>query len=87
MKNSSIDNPELSPATKTKTYACKQCGKTFSQNGNLKTHMRLHNGQLFSCSICPKEFNTVQNLDFHVITKHTLLKCDQCDYETAIFAF
>ncbi len=39
-----------------KPYTCEQCGKSFSQNGNFKTHMRIHIEMKPVCSQCGKYF-------------------------------
>jgi DNA-directed RNA polymerase subunit RPC12/RpoP len=67
--------------TCTKPYKCDICGKGFSQNGNLQTHIRTHTADKpYKCDRCGKGFSVNSNLQKHIRT-HTgdkPYKCDIC---------
>ena len=47
------------------------CGKGFSENGTVQTHIRIHTGdQPYKCDICGKGFSDGRNLQSHIRT-HT----------------
>ena len=64
-----------------KTFPCNWCPKTFSNGGDLKTHLRIHSDEKpFPCNQCPKAFLTGGNLKTHLRT-HSGEKpypCNQC---------
>ena len=49
---------------------CQFCNKTFTTKSGLYTHMRLHNGQLFCCTKCPKKYTSKANLKYHINSAH-----------------
>ncbi len=66
-----------------KPYACDQCDKSFTQNSNLKTHIRfIHTKERpYTCDMCPKSFTQNSNLKNHIRHIHTKEKpytCDMC---------
>ncbi|KAA8563900.1 hypothetical protein EYC84_011911 [Monilinia fructicola] len=72
--------------TGAKPFTCKyqSCGRSFSQQGNLKTHMDRHSGERrFPCEICGKRFGQRSNLSAHRIVhtgaKPFPCKLDGCD--------
>ncbi len=48
-------------------FTCDKCARKFLQKRNLKRHnAQVHNGQVFNCSFCHKEFSRKENMIRHI---------------------
>ena len=65
---------------------CDHCQKTFTQMGNLRSHISIHfqiGGPAHTCVLCKKSFRTATYLKSHtkqVHTKDLPFMCDKCGY-------
>jgi KRAB domain-containing zinc finger protein len=74
-------------------HACPDCGKTFRQASNLRTHLKVHGkvaGEFFICGLCGRDFQYKNSLRVHLGThdpggNDTLLH--DCAYCSKSFAF
>ena len=71
-----------------KLVSCKNCGRTFSGNTNMKTHRArcLKDGPQYECKICNHKcltkFELESHMKVHKVSPVKLHKCDGCEYET-----
>lgn len=71
-----------------RNHKCDSCGKTFTEAGVIKRHIRtIHEGQKnYKCDSCGKSFTGSQCLKIHIITIHEgqrNYKCDSCGKDFA----
>ncbi len=69
--------------TENKSFTCEQCGKSFSQKRQLKSHYRIHTGKaLPECAQCHHKFMDAAQLKKHLRThtgnEHIILKTLNC---------
>ena len=59
-----------------RNYNCNFCGKSFTQSGNLKNHIKtIHEAQRnFKCDSCGKFFTQSGNLNQHIKIIHEVLR-------------
>ncbi|CAL8098765.1 unnamed protein product [Orchesella dallaii] len=61
------------------SYSCVMCGKSFSTNGGLTTHIHSHTREKpFTCSLCAKNFINNSQLQRHINTIHKKIKRYTC---------
>ena len=70
-----------------KKYNCSQCNKSFSRNGQLKTHSLIHTVQLqlFNCNMCPKTFKRQETVKRHLEWVHVEISqygCNICEHKS-----
>ena len=70
-----------------KPHACSHCDATFTQAGNLKTHLSaVHLGlKPFACSHCEAAFASVGHLKTHLSSVHLGLKPYECEWCVAAY--
>ncbi|XP_053949258.1 zinc finger protein 62-like [Anastrepha ludens] len=81
-----------------KEYVCEQCGATFNQSGNLKSHRRSKHPtdaeqtaqdqlkERFECDVCKKVFHSRYTLKYHTLQLHTnemRYECNVCGRKMA----
>ena len=65
------------------TYMCRECGKTFRSQANLRRHADQHRGIYpYKCQLCGKGSTNRVYLKEHMSTEHNFedsFSCDKCD--------
>ena len=63
-------------------YNCDKCNKSYSQKGNLKTHIKnVHENVRYNCDKCDKSFSWKHHLNRHIKSVHNNVRhnCEKCD--------
>uniref|UniRef100_A0A0P4WIF1 C2H2-type domain-containing protein n=1 Tax=Scylla olivacea TaxID=85551 RepID=A0A0P4WIF1_SCYOL len=69
------------PENQERNFHCEQCGSSFTNSSNLRSHMRIHSGvRPYVCVVCGKSFIQSSNLKAHkrVHTGERPYQCSEC---------
>ena len=71
-----------------KSYQCKICMKAFTNNFNLKRHVKIHerDDKEWKCTKCTKGFSTQKQLEMHSVREHPGFKRFKCSVCKECFA-
>ena len=77
------DNRNNDQESESNMYSCSQCPSKFKQNSTLTGHIKsVHTQDEFQRDQCTTSFGTKDNLEKHKCRKHTIRKCDECEFTT-----
>ncbi|XP_053373438.1 zinc finger protein OZF-like isoform X2 [Mercenaria mercenaria] len=66
MKRHSLVHKEELP------YKCKICNHKSRLESNMRVHIKIHAGAVYTCNVCRRDFSTSNSRDRHMNTQHTL---------------
>ena len=77
-----VDHDEIVLSTSGTNCICQFCARRYKRQQSLKRHVEAHENNEYSCSHCPKRFQTVYNMIIHIKRQHSKGKsefiCQHC---------
>ncbi|XP_077560731.1 zinc finger protein 711-like [Haemaphysalis longicornis] len=83
--SSLVRHRQLAHMGESPSFVCSQCGKGFTQKGNLDTHLLTHTGERpHACDTCPARFTRLGDMKRHKMSVHDRQyqhRCPHCGKE------